>query len=199
MTKSEFENVTVYLAHNDDPMRSLIEQMLKTLGHRVPVVTDSGTELIRANAEHPPDLLISGVRLADMDGIDALIQCCEREPVPSIVIALIEDREKVEEALKDHVMAYLTEPVELADLRPSIFLVLRRFEEFQELRRENRELKSALEGRKWIERAKGLLMKGRDLDEGDAFKTLQRMASDNRKKLVDVARTLVEANDLLRP
>ncbi len=198
MTDLATDSVKIYFAHGNEIVRPIIEQMLLALSHRVPVVTDKGRELIDSVKRKPPELLIASTHLSDMDGIEALIECGRKQPIPSIIISPSAELEKVEHALQDHVMAYLTEPVELNDLRPSIYLVLRRFREFEELMKENRELKAALDARKWIERAKGQLMKQRSIDEETAYRTLQKMASDSRKKLVEVARIIVEAETLLK-
>lgn len=187
----------IFFAHGDEASRRVISEMLRVLDHRLELVTDSGRELIQAVRDDRPDLLISSVQLSDVDGIDALIECGREDPVPSIVVSKETDQEKVEHALQDHVMAYLAEPLQANDLRPAIFLVMNRFAQFQELRKENQELKQALEIRKWVERAKGLLMKTRQLDEETAYKQLQRLASDRRKKIGEVAKTLVEADAML--
>jgi len=185
----------IYFSHGDDGTRPVVTEMLKAIGHRVGMVTSSGQELIDAVAAKRPDLLISGVRLSDMDGIDALIECSKIEPLPSIIISRRTDQAKVEHALEDHVMAYLAEPVQQSDLRPSIFLVMQRFAQFQQLREENAELKEALQIRKWVERAKGLLMKQHDIDEDTAYKRLQRMASDQRTKMSKIAKAMIEPGD----
>lgn len=197
MTELIQESCRIYFAHGDDAVRPVVSEMIKTLDHHLELVTDSGRELIAAVNESRPDLLISGVRLSDMDGIEALIECSKEEPVPGIIISKETDQDKVERALQDHVMAYLAEPVQQSDLRPAIFLVLARFKQFQELREENEELKESLARRKLVERAKGLLMKRSGLDEDEAYRKLQRMATDKRAKIGDIARTLVEADELL--
>ncbi|WP_161604390.1 ANTAR domain-containing response regulator [Roseiconus nitratireducens] len=187
----------IIFAHGDDASRAVVTEMLKVLGHQLQLVTHSGREMIAAVKEQPPELLISGVRLSDMDGIESLVECGKQEPIPSIIVSKETDQDKVERALQDHVMAYLAEPVQTHDLRPAIFLVMQRFSQFQELREENEELREALQLRKWVERAKGLLMKQRDLDEEGAYKQLRRMATDKRTKIGEVAKTLVEADELL--
>ncbi len=191
------QSYRIAFAHGDDKSRPIIAEMLKSLDHRLDLVTNSGRELIAAVKDNPPELLISGIRLSDMDGIEALIECGQKEPIPSIVVSAETDLEKVERALQDHVMAYLAEPVQVKHLRPAIFLVVQRFAQFQELREENQELKEALSLRKCVERAKGLLMKKHNLDEHDAYRQLQRMASDRRDKIGNIARILIDAEDLL--
>lgn len=191
------DHIRIHFAHRDDTTRPILAEMLKSLDHEIALITDTGKELIQQSREQRPDLLISSLYLDDMDGVQALLDCCEPEPIPSIIIAKRADQENVESALRDHVMAYLVEPVARLDLKASIYLVIERFKEFESLRQENEELKEALEARKWVERAKGVLMKQRGLEESEAFRGLQKLASRKRTKLVDVSRIIVEAEGLL--
>jgi len=92
-------------------------------------------------------------------------------------------------------MAYLIKPIKQADLETAIALAMRRFEQFQALRKEAGDLRQALEDRKVIERAKGVLMRWSGLDEAEAFRRLQRTASDRNLKLVEVARMLLVAEE----
>jgi response regulator NasT len=97
----------------------------------------------------------------------------------------------------DHIMAYLVKPIKQADLEPAIGLAMRRFEQFESLRREATDLRQALADRKIIERAKGILMKRAGLDEQNAFRRLQKLASEKNRKLVDIASMIVTADEAL--
>jgi response regulator NasT len=92
-------------------------------------------------------------------------------------------------------MGYLVKPIKQADLGPVISLAIRRFEQFEALRKETVDLRQALEDRKIIERAKGILMKHAHLEEPDAFRRLQKLASEKNLKLVEVARMLLTADE----
>ena len=92
-------------------------------------------------------------------------------------------------------MAYLVKPIKQADLEPAIALAIRRFEQFQQLRQEADDLRQALEDRKVIERAKGVLMKKAQLDEQEAFRRLQKLARDKNKKIVEIARSILLAEE----
>ena len=92
-------------------------------------------------------------------------------------------------------LAYLVKPIKKADLEPAIALVTRRFAEFQALQKEADDLRQALADRKLIERAKGALMKRAGLDEHAAFQRLQSMASNRNQKLVEIARSLLLAEE----
>jgi response regulator NasT len=96
-------------------------------------------------------------------------------------------------------MAYLLKPIDQADLAPAITVAMSRFEQFQMLRKEAANLRQALQDRKVIERAKGIVMKVAGIDEQEAFRRLQRIAMDRNRKLVEVAEMIVTAEEAVRP
>ena len=88
-------------------------------------------------------------------------------------------------------------PVAEEDLLPAITLALIRFRQFEALRREVSDLREALEARKVIERAKGILMRRLNLSEEEAFRRLQRQSQDGNRKLAQVAEAIIVANQML--
>lgn len=190
------ESLDVLVAHSDPGRREHLQEVLEGMEHKVVSSVATGRALIKECLRLNPDLIVSNVDLDDMDGIDALIEASRHEPRPSVIVASDDDMEKVEKALEDHVMAYLVEPVDQDTLRPTIYLVRQRFEQFQELRQEIRDLKSALSARKSVERAKGLLMRERNLDEDAAYRLLRKTANDRRKTMAEVAEALLLAREL---
>ena len=104
-------------------------------------------------------------------------------------------RDLLQRAGGDNILAYLVKPIKQADLEAAIVVAMRRFEEFRSLRKEAGELRSALEDRKVIERAKGVLMKKTGLDESAAFLRLQKLARDHNQKMVEVARMILRAEE----
>ncbi len=90
-------------------------------------------------------------------------------------------------------------PIQRGDLEVAISLARRRFEEFETLRKETSDLRQALQDRKVIERAKAILMKAGQLHENDAFRQLQKLASRENKKLVQVAEMIVTAEQAFAP
>jgi len=103
----------------------------------------------------------------------------------------------VERAAQANISAYLMKPVAEEDLLPAIALALARFREFKALHQEVADLREALEARKLIERAKGILMRRLDLTEEEAFRRLQKQSQDTNRKLSEVAQALVTADQLL--
>ena len=155
-------------------MRDYLQAILPCFGHLVVAVASTGRELVEKCRQERPDLVITDIKMPDMDGIDAASQICKDFPIPVILVSAYHDHDLVERAEEDHILAFLVKPIKQADLEPAIAIATRRFEQFQALRQEAADLRQALENRKLIEKAKGLLMKRAGLDENEAFRRLQK-------------------------
>jgi response regulator NasT len=174
-------------------MQEHYRTVLPELGHVVVAVVETGRELVETCRAQHPDLVITDIRMPEMDGIDAAARIYRDGPIPVILVSADHDAPCVRRAEANHVLSYLVKPIERAALGPAITIVMRQFEQFQEMRREVIELKAALQDRKLIEQAKGLLMKHALLDQADAFRHLQKLASDRGLKTAAVARMLLTA------
>jgi response regulator NasT len=188
-------SLRIVVADDEADMRDYFRKMLPHLGHRLLAVAENGRELVQLCKEQRPDLVITDIKMPEMDGIEAAMEIYRKLAVPVILVSAYHDRELIERAEADHIMGYLVKPIKQADLEPVIALAMRRFEQFQELRKEAADLRQALEDRKTIERAKGILMKKVQLDEHDAFRRLQRLASEKNLKLVEIARIILTAEE----
>ena len=87
-------------------------------------------------------------------------------------------------------MGYLVKPVG-GELRPAMELAMSRFREFDELRKENQDLKNTIESRKIIEKAKGLLMEKENISEAEAFSKIRKISMDNRKTMREVSEVII--------
>jgi two-component system, response regulator PdtaR len=193
MTRS----LKIAIADDELDMRDYFQEILPLLGHQVIAVAQNGKELVELCARTRPDLVITDIKMPDIDGIDAAVQLYRQSPVPVILVSAYHDPEFIRRAEADHILAYLVKPIKQADLEPAIGIAMRRFEQFQALRKETTDLKQALEDRKVIEKAKGVLMKKTGLDEHDAFRRLQKLASDKNRKLIDIAQSILTAEEAL--
>jgi response regulator NasT len=178
-------------------MRDYLWQSLERLGHRVVAATRNGRELVDHCVRHHPDLIISDIKMPDMDGIEATAQIYRAFAIPVILLSAYHDRDLIDRASRNRILAYLVKPVKESDLAPAIAVAMRRFQEFQALRKEADDAMQALDDRKSIERAKWILMKRTGLSEADAFQRLQKLASRKSKKLVEIARSLLTAEEAM--
>jgi response regulator NasT len=176
-------------------MQDYFRTILPRMGHAVVAVAGTGAQLVEQCLAAPPDLVITDIKMPDMDGIEAAVRLYRDAPVPVILVSAYHDADIIRRAEADHILAYLVKPIKQADLEPAIAIAMRRFEQFQALRKETADLKQALEDRKTIEKAKGILMKKANLDEHDAFRRLQKLASDKNKKLIEIARIILTAEE----
>jgi response regulator NasT len=195
MPKSTNRSLRIAVADDEPDMQEYYRTILAVLGHVVVVVAETGRELVEKCRNEHPDLVIADIKMPDMDGIDAAVQLYRDRPLPVILVSAHHDAAFIKRAEENHVLCYLVKPIKQADLEPAIALVMRRFAQFEALRRETSDLKQALEDRKLIERAKGLLMRKTSLDEAQAFRRMQKLASDQNRKLVELARMLITAEE----
>jgi response regulator NasT len=189
----------IAVADDEPRMRDYFQETLPLMGHRVTAAARTGRELIRACRDRRPDLIITDVKMPDMDGIAAAAAVCRGDPIPVILVSAYHDAELLGQARDGCMLAYLVKPIRQADLEAAIAVVMQRFEQFEALRKEAGELRQALEDRKVIERAKGVLMRVAGLDEPGAFRRLQKQARDHNQTLVEVARLILRADEAFRP
>jgi response regulator NasT len=192
-------SLRIVIADDEQDMRDYFRKLLPRLGHQVVAEAQTGRELVVLCQLHKPDLVITDIKMPDMDGIDAATQIYTERPVPIILVSAYHDAELIARAEADHILGYLVKPIKQTDLAPTIALATRRFEQFEALRKEAADLRQALEDRKVIERAKGILMKRGGLDEQESFRRLQKMASERSQKLVEIARMVVATEQVWQP
>ena len=189
------------LVAEDDPLIALgLSERLRSLGHEpIGPVTD-GEQAIELARESLPDLYLFDIEMPKVDGLQAATQLAAdglRRPV--IVVTGIDDPGLIERSIASGVSAYLTKPVDSRELEAALGLAAARHSEFQALEAEVDRAQQALEDRKLVERAKGLLMSALDLSEQDAFRRLQLTARERNLRLADVAGRIVEQQSLLEP
>lgn len=187
-------NLRIAVADDEPDMRDYFKKILPRLGHQVVGVAKNGLELLELCRDKLPDLVITDIKMPDMDGIDAANRIYQERPVPVILVSAYHDSKLIQRAEADHILGYLVKPIKQADLEPVIALAVRRFEQFQALIDEAADLRQALEDRKIIEKAKGMIMQDLGLDETEAFRRMQKQASSQNRKVVDIARMILQGN-----
>ncbi len=154
----------------------------------------SSEEALALVERYRPDVVILAVGLADGDGVDAAQEIMARAPCPVILLTSRTEATVIERARAAGVMAFLLKPLRPEELGPAIDLAVARFREFEAIRKENEDLKKAIESRKLVERAKGLLMEREGLSESQAFRRIQKASMDSRRPMVEVAEAIFLAH-----
>ena len=189
------------LVAEDDPLIGLgLCERLRSLGHEPIGPAPDGERAIELARESLPDLYLFDVEMPSVDGLEAATRLAAdglRRPV--VVVTGVDDPGLIERSIASGVSAYLTKPVDARELEAALALAAARHAEFEALEAEVDRAQQALEDRKMVERAKGLLMTALDLSEPDAFRRLQLTARERNLRLADVAARIVEQQRLLEP
>jgi response regulator NasT len=189
----------VVVADDEPDMLQYLETTLPLLGHQVVASARTGAELVEQCRAARPDLVITDIKMPGLDGIDAVVQSFREAPAPVILVSGYHTPDLIERVGADCIFGYLVKPIKEGDLGPAIAVAMRRFRQFQALAQEAGDLRQAPEDRKAVERAKGLLMKRAGVGEEEAYRRLQRLATDRRCKLAEIARAILAAEEAFQP
>jgi len=184
----------ILLAEDDSAVAVALMHQLRSLGHEVVGEAATGRQAVQLAEETRPELVVMDIMMPDGDGIEAARQIAEKCPVPVVFLTGHFDEELLSGVAESGGMAYLLKPATADQLQAGITLARARFDEMADLRGQATRLAEALETRKLITRAKGLLMQRRGLTEEEAHRSMQKEASRGNMKLVDLARAILTAD-----
>jgi response regulator NasT len=183
----------VVVADDDRDVREYLQESMTRLGWKVTAAAATGRQLVEACRAQRPDLIVTDVKLPEMDGIAAAAAVNAEGPVPVVLISAHHGDDLLSRIGDLPVLGYLIKPISEANLKAAVAVAMVRFRHFQALRQEAADLRQALEDRKLIERAKGSLMRRLRVDEEEAFRRLRQAASGKNMKLVEMSRQVIAA------
>lgn len=189
------ERKRILIADDESLIRMDLQEMLRNLGYLVVGQAGDGITALKLARELKPDLVIMDIRMPGMDGIDAAKTLTEEKIAPVVLLTAYSQKELVDRAREAGVVGYLVKPFKESDLTPAIEVALARFNEFKQITQELDDLQHALETRKLVDRAKGILMDTKGLTESEAFRAIQKMSMDNRRPMKAVAEAIIMAHE----
>lgn len=190
------ERTRVIIADDESLIRMDLREMLTNLGYLVVGEAGDGRSAVNLARELRPDIVVMDIKMPDMDGIEAAEVLTAERVAPVLLLSAYSQQELVQRARQAGVAGYLVKPFRESDLAPAIEVALARFSEFRAMEREVGNLQEALETRKLIERAKGILMDTQGLSETEAFRKIQKMSMNNRKPMRAVADAIILAQQV---
>ena len=166
-------------------------------GHQVAAVLPSAMELISRIEEIKPDIILIETESPSRDTLEHLAVMNREMPRPVVMFSQDGERGTIRSAIQAGVAAYVVDGFDVERLSAVVEVAEIHFEEHQALKRELAETSRKLSERKIIEKAKGVLMKTRGVDEDAAYKALRKLAMERSQPLATVAENLVDMAKLL--
>jgi len=187
------ERTRVIIADDESIIRMDLREMLTNLGYLVIGEVGDGRSAVNLARELRPDVVIMDIKMPGMDGIDAAQVLTEERVSPVLLLTAYSQQELIERAKDAGVVGYIVKPFRESDLAPAIEVAVARFAEFRALEQEVGNLTLALETRKLVDRAKGILMDSQGITEAEAFRKIQKMSMNTRKPMKEVAEAIILA------
>jgi response regulator NasT len=181
----------VVIADADTENRQKLKEILTHAGYMVAGVVEDGRSALKVISQKEPDVVIMDARLPGSEGLEIARIIEEHRAAPVILLTEAHEQDIVEATAPTWIFGYLIKPVEDKQLFMAIEIAIASFKKIVKLEEENKRLRQALEERKLVERAKGLLMEVKGMSEKDAYKYMQRKSMDNCVSIARVARQII--------
>jgi response regulator NasT len=187
------------LVIDENPLRrAILESGLKDAGFANLTLLGDTTGLLDQIYRVDPDVILIDLENPSRDVLEQMFQVSRIVRRPIAMFVDQSDRATIEAAIDAGVSAYIVDGLKKERVRPILEMTISRFNAFERLRAELEQTKSALRDRKLIEKAKGILMKSRGLDEEAAYGLLRQTAMSKGKRIADIAESLVSTIELLK-
>lgn len=190
-------DLTILVIDENAIRASIIEEGLAEAGHCKVTVIHEVNGVARLIETLEPDVIIIDIESPNRDMMEHMFQLTRSVSRPIAMFVDRSDTASIEAAVDAGVSAYIVDGLKKERVKPILDMAVSRFNAFSRLQRELADARNALEERKIIERAKGILMKMRGLSEEEAFALLRQSAMNEKKKIADIAQSVVTAAGLL--
>jgi len=186
----------ILLAEDEFLCFEALKSNIEKIGHKVISEAHDGRAAVDKAFEFNPDLIIIDINMPKMNGLNAIKTINQKKDIPSIIVTGYCDDDFLDEAKEINAFGYLVKPVGFRDLKGAIEIAMAKFQCFKRINEELKNTKKSLEARKYIEKAKGILMDKNNLKEAEAMKKLQDMSKNRNEKLIKIAKKIIEAKEI---
>jgi len=190
-------DLTILVIDENAIRASIIEEGLREAGHTKIKVVHEMNGIARVVETLLPDVIVIDIENPNRDMMEHLFQLTRTVHRPIAMFVDQSDTASIEAAVDAGVSAYIVDGLKKERVKPILDMAVSRFNAFSRLQKELANAKTELEERKIVERAKGILMKNRGITEEQAFALLRQTAMNEKKKMSDIAQSIVTAAGLL--
>lgn len=143
-----------------------------------------------------PDVVIIDLENPDRDTLEEMFQISRAVKKPIAMFVDRSDQSSMAAAVEAGVSAYVVDGLKKERIQPIVEMAVMRFHAFDKLRRERDDALTALADRKVIDKAKGILMRQKALDEEQAYALMRKTAMKHGRKIADIAQSVVTAAEM---
>lgn len=186
----------VVVVDDEALIRMYIREILENNGYEVVGEAEDGLDAINVCREYRPDFVIMDINMPVLSGLEAA-KVIKEENLAGFIIVLTayRDKEIAKRAVDIDVMGYIVKPVDEDTLLPTIGIALNKYRQIKKMEKEFDKTKEALDDRKYIDRAKGMLMERRKMTEKEAYVYIRKLAMDKGNSMVEISKMLLKAYD----
>lgn len=185
------DKLRVLICEDDYLVSRGLKNSVESLGHKVVAIAKNGKEAVELALDHLPDLIFMDINMPIMSGLIAIKKINESISVPSIILTAYHDDSLIKKASEIGALYYLIKPVTNQEINAAISIVIARYNDLKKLKTELLNTKDKLESRRYIEKAKGIIMNKLDLSEEEAMVKLQKLSRDKNIKLIDISKQII--------
>ncbi len=184
---------------DESPVRAaILKEGLREAGYVDVLHIDDRADLLTRVYAMDPDVILIGLESPSRDTLEQMFQVSREVKRPIAMFVDQSDKAMIEAAVEAGVSAYVVDGLRKDRVKPILDMCISRFNAFARMQRELEAARTALEERKVVDRAKGILMTHKGLSEADAYALLRRAAMNEKKRIAEVAASIVTAAELLR-
>lgn len=184
---------------DESPVRAaILADGLREAGFTQVVRIEETTNLLANVYAIDPDVILIDLENPSRDVLEQMFQVSRAVKRPIAMFVDQSDSASIQASVDAGVSAYIVDGLKKERIKPILDLCISRFNAFARLQAELEKTKTALEERKVIDRAKGILMKVRQISEEEAYALLRRTAMNENRKIAEVAQSVITASDLLK-
>lgn len=176
----------------DEAKNALVDELVGENYEVTPLSLGKG--ILSKISQIAPCILIFQIKAPNKNVLELIKLINFSAPQPIIVFAKEHSTIHTDEFIKVGVSSYIVDGYKAGRLKSIIDIALARFSEYQAINNELNVMREKLEDRKLIDKAKGMLMQLRNISEDDAYKSMRKMAMENNKRLVDIAKNILSVS-----
>jgi response regulator NasT len=198
MTTSTDASLKIVIVDESPIRAAILEDGLREAGFSQVVRLEKTTSLLARVYALDPDVILIDLENPSRDELEQMFQVSRIVKRPIAMFVDQSDTASIQAAVDAGVSAYIVDGLKKERIKNILDLCISRFNAFSRLQDELDRTKSALEERKMIDRAKGILMRAKNLTEEQAYTLMRKTAMNEKKKIVDIAQAVITAAEMLK-